>query len=118
VTVVTTKQQYQPTEVINVAVANGLSSQILVADHQSSCTIVVVEYLAGQTRQPQNLCQLKSPTRLVPIAADTALNQQVHPPMVGGGAKWPSGTYRVQVAYRLSTSGQDTVIYSPQFTVA
>jgi hypothetical protein len=60
---------------VTATIANGLSTSILAADHQSDCTVLLIEYLAGQTWQPQNLCLLKSRTRLVSFGAGTATSQ-------------------------------------------
>jgi len=118
VTAALSKQQYATGDTISVTLGNGLASTILAADHQSDCTVVVVEYLSQQTWQPRNLCQLKSPTRFVPVNAGATLTQQVHPPTAGGTTGWPSGTYRIAFTYRLSASGTDTTIYSAQFTIS
>ncbi|MBF6590064.1 MAG: hypothetical protein IVW57_05960 [Ktedonobacterales bacterium] len=118
VTLVTSKSRYQASETVSVTIANGLSSGILAADHQSDCTVVVVEYLNGQTWQPQKLCQLKSATRLIPIAAGATLTQQIQPPGKPGALAWPTGTYRVALGYRSNPSGSDTPLFSAQFSVA
>jgi hypothetical protein len=118
VTVLPDKQHYATGEAITAAIANGLTSRVLAADHQSGCTVVVVEREVARVWQPQNLCQLKSPTRLIPIGAGAALTQQVPPPSSAGSAGWPVGTYRLALRYRLSPGDQDTTIYSATFSIA
>jgi hypothetical protein len=118
VTVTTSKPQYRPGDTVAVTIANGLSSGILAADHQSDCTVLLIEHLTGQTWQPQNLCQLKSPTRLISFGPGTATPQQLRPPSGQSTSGWPTGSYRITLTYRQSPSGQDTTIYSAQFTIA
>jgi hypothetical protein len=102
---------------VTATIANGLSTSILAADHQSDCTVLLIEYLAGQTWQPQNLCLLKSRTRLISFAAGTATSQALQPPSGANTSGWPAGTYRIALTYRQSPSGADTTVYSAQFTV-
>jgi hypothetical protein len=118
VTVTASKAQYGPTETVTATIANGLSSSILAADHQSDCTVLLIEYLTGQTWQPQNLCLLKTATRLISFGAGTATSQPLHPPSGPNTSGWPVGTYRIAFTYRLSPSGPETTVYSAQFTIA
>jgi hypothetical protein len=118
VTVTASKAQYGPTETVSVTIANGLSSGILAADHQSDCTVLLIEYLTGQTWQAQNLCRLKSPTRLISFGAGTATSQLLHPPSGPNASGWSVGTYRIAFTYRQSPSGPETTVYSAQFTIA
>jgi hypothetical protein len=118
ITITTSKAQYQPGETISVTIGNGLASRVLVADHQSDCGVVTVEYQNGQTWQPQNPCLLKSPTRLVPIEAGTTHAQPVRPPQTSGSPAWPTGVYRVALSYHEDAAGSETMISSAQFHVA
>lgn len=117
VRVVPDKQQYRSSETVVATITNGLSASITTQDHQSDCTVVTVERLAGQMWQPQNMCQLKSPTRLVPLAAGATIAQQVRPPTSLASSGWSAGTYRIVFAYRQGATDQDTTIYSATFTV-
>lgn len=117
VTITTGKSQYAPAETIDVTIANGLPSGILAADHQSDCTVLVIEHLSGQTWQAQNPCLLKTPTRLIPFSAGTTTQQRLVPP-TGASAGWPIGSYRIVFTYRQSPSGPETTVYSSQFTIA
>jgi hypothetical protein len=118
VTVTASKAQYRPTETVTATIANGLSSSILAADHQSDCTVLLIEYLTGQTWQPQNLCLLKTPTRLISFGAGTATSQPLQPPSGPTTSGWHVGTYRIVLTYRHTPSGPETTVYSAQFTVA
>lgn len=118
VTVTTGKPQYAPTNTVDVTIANGLSSGILAADHQSDCTVLVIEHLSGQTWQPQNPCLLKSPTRLIPFGAGTSTQQTLQPPSGQTTAGWPTGSYRISLTYRQTPGGPETTVYSAQFTIA
>lgn len=118
VIVATGKSQYTPSEAVDVTIGNGLSGTIFAADHQSDCTVLVIEHLSGQTWQPQNPCLLKSPTRLIPFGAGTTTLQQLQPPSGPNASGWPTGNYRIALTYRLAPSGTETTIYSAQFTIA
>jgi len=118
VTLTTSKAQYGPTETVTATIRNGLSSGILAADHQSDCTVLLIEYLTGKTWQPQNLCLLKTPTRLISFGAGTATSQPLQPPSGPTTSGWPVGTYRIALTYRHSPSGPETTVYSAQFTIA
>lgn len=117
VTVATSKQQYGSSETVVVTITNGLANAILAPDHQSDCTVVTIERLANQTWQPQNMCQLKSATRLVSLPSGSTLTPQVRPPALNGAAGWLPGTYRVAFEYRQSASDQGSTIYSATFTI-
>lgn len=118
VTVATSKLQYAPDETVDVTITNGLSSGILAADHQSDCTVLVIEHLSSQSWQALNPCLLKSPTRLIAFGAGSATPQRLVPPADANAAGWPTGTYRITFTYRQTPSGPETTIYSAQFTVA
>lgn len=117
VTVAPSKQQYGSSETVVVTIANGLPAGILAPDHQSDCTVVTIERLTNQAWQPQNMCQLKSPTRLVSLSSGSALAQQVRPPTSGVTPGWSPGTYRIAFAYRQNPTDQGTTIYSASFTI-
>ena len=118
VTVTISKAHYAPHETVDVTIANGLSSGILAADHQSDCTVLVIEHLTGTNWQQLNPCLLMSPTRLIAFAAGTTTLQQLAPPSGEGATGWPTGTYRIVLTYLQQASGPETTISSAQFTVA
>jgi hypothetical protein len=117
VTVATNKQQYGSSETVVVTITNGLPNAILAPDHQSDCTVVTIERLANQTWQPQNMCQLKSATRLVSLPSGSTLTPQVRPPALNGAVGWLPGTYRVAFEYRQNASDQGSTVYSASFTI-
>lgn len=118
VIVATGKSQYAPSEAVDVTIANGLSSGILAADHQSDCTVLLIEHLSSQTWQSLNPCLLKTPTRLIAFNVGSVTSQQLQPPSGQGASGWPAGTYRIAFTYRKTSSGPETTIYSAQFTIA
>jgi hypothetical protein len=117
VIVTTDRAVYTPSETVVVTIANHLTTTVLAADHQTSCSIVSLELLLGQTWQRQNPCLLMSPTRLIEIHPGDASVLRMPPPMQAGSAAWPSGTYRVVFAYQMSPTGSATVLPPVPFTV-
>ena len=118
VSVATGKLQYGASETVEVTITNGLSSAILAADHQSDCTVLVIQHLSGTIWLSLNPCLLKSPTRLIAFGAGTTTPKRLMPPSGSGAAGWPIGTYRIAFTYRQQASGPETTVYSAQFTVA
>jgi hypothetical protein len=96
---------------------NGLSNGIFAPDHQSNCTTVVLERWSGGTWQPQNPCQLKSPTRLIPFGPGTVTQQHLQPQGGGAAPAWSTGTYRVAFTYMQNASEQGITVYSTSFAV-
>jgi hypothetical protein len=117
ITVTTDRAVYTPSETVVVTIANRLATSVLAADHQTSCSIVSIELLLGQTWQRQNPCLLMSPTRLIEIHPSDSSVLRLPPPMQAGSAAWPSGTYRVVFAYQLSPTGSANVLPPVPFTV-
>jgi len=106
-------QQYGPNDTIEASVANGLPGDIRVADHQSGCTILTVERLAGSSWQAQNPCLLRSPTRLTALAAGSVTPVAVQPPPGG----WSPGVYRATLVYREAAGDVETSVTSATFRV-
>lgn len=120
VSVTTNKPQYAPSDTVAVTISNGLASDIVAADHQSNCTVVLIQRQDGQNWQPLNPCRVMTPTRLIPFGAGSTTPVQLQPPASAADHGWPSGTYRIAFSYRqqASFSAPATTVYSAQFTVA
>jgi hypothetical protein len=107
VTLLLDKTSYAPGSAAIVTIENGLSSQIVVTDHHTSCTYVQLEQqVAGQWQQVGK-CRLMTPTRLVDLPEGSATPQRISIPTGPEAA----GTYRVTLRYSNSTA------YSTTFTV-
>ena len=114
VTLAVEQSSYGQTDTITATVANGLGGDIRVADHQSGCTIVAVERLTGAAWALQHPCPLRSPTRLIALAAGSVTAAAIPPPV---GA-WATGAYRLTLNYRPAEADDVTTLTSAQFTVA
>lgn len=120
VTLTLDRQRYTAGATITVMIHNGLSATIWAADHQTSCTVVTAERLAGGQWQAVAGCRLMTPTRLVPLPAGSATEQLLHVQGTPLGGMWQAGTYRVALTYSAGdelTGGRGGVAYSAQFTL-
>ena len=122
VTLALDKQTYQPGDTIVVTINNGLSQTISTTDHQTNCTLVTAEYLAGSQWQAVGACRLMTPTRIVPLPANSSTVQQlVVPESSSDGSSWPAGTYRVTLVYSGGDEGTAVpggLVHSAEFTIA
>ena len=119
VTVAVDKTHYAPTDTITVTILNGLATTISTTDHQTNCTVVMLERLVNGAWQPVGACRLMTPTRVVPISPGTTVQQL-------GSTAWPAGTYRVAFRYftepdgesgQATASAQGGLVYSATFTI-
>lgn len=118
VTVTLDKLIYGPADTITVYVNNGLNTSIAVANHQSGCTIVVLQRSLGATWQTVGACRLMTPTGLEKIPAGTTTVVRL-----GSSAgqftrsPWPAGTYRIALTYASPPPGGSSPVYSAQFQI-
>ncbi len=105
---------YGQADALTITVANGLADDIRVADHQSGCSLVAVERLDGAMWRMQHPCPLRSPTRLITLAAGEVTALRIPPPASG----WATGAYRATLHYRRADADDVTTLHSTQFTVA
>jgi hypothetical protein len=122
VTLTLDKSQYAANDTIAATIHNGLSQTIWVADHQTSCKIVLAEYLQEGQWQGIRNCQLMTPARMVPLAAGstTSAGLSSSQGFIADDMGWPAGAYRVTLAYAGSDKGTGEpsgVVHSSQFTV-
>jgi len=107
VTLAPDKTSYAPNSAATVTIENGLSSKIVVTDHHTNCTYIQLEQqVAGQWR-PVGQCTLKTPSRLVVLAAGSVISQRIVIPSGPAAA----GIYRVALTYN------NTTTYSSTFAV-
>ena len=100
---------------------NGLGQCVYATDHQSECSIVVLERRVSGGWQPQAACQLATPTRIVALPPIQAAFIHLAPPAAGAQqATWQAGIYRVAFGYRLNPDGSDqpSEVYSTTFTIS
>jgi len=87
--------QFARGDTMMITVSNGLSTTLMVADHQSLCSIFKLEFSSADgTWQTVAPCRLMTPTRLIEIPPNSQLQQQ----LVLNNASIVAGTYRVQLS--------------------
>lgn len=108
---------YHATDTINVTVKNVLTGDIMVTDHQTSCTIVQLQTQTSSGWQNQGGCALGTPTRRMPMKAGNTTAVALSPSAGQISVKpWPAGTYRVAFTYQIGEAASETV-YSAPFTI-
>ncbi len=115
VTLTLDKQSYTAGDTVAVTLHNGLTQAIWTADHKTTCTVITAERLQNGQWAAVGGCRLMSPTTMVSLPAASATVQHL------SSTGWPSGTYRVALAYTggdAGTGGPSGVVYSVEFTVS
>jgi len=113
------------TSAVSVTLANGLSKTIVVADHQSECTVVTLERRVGSTWLEVAPCPLETPTRLLPIAPGVLETLVLRPEGDLRPGTWQAGTYRFTLRYGVGDPAPASraslvpagVVYSQTFTI-
>lgn len=117
------------TDAVSVTVANGLPTTIVVADHQSECTVVTLERQAGAKWLAVASCQLETPTRLLPIPSNAARTVKLQPADGPQPHVWQAGTFRFMLQYstgaqtsagkqtNTATLAREVTVYSQTFTI-
>jgi hypothetical protein len=123
VTLALDKQRYAAGDTINVTISNGLPQTIWSEDHQTNCTVLTAEHLQNGAWQAVGDCRLMTPTRIVPVSANSDTTEHLAVPRVSSGSGWPSGTYRVTLTYTGGDegtpipAGTSGVAHSAEFAV-
>src|SRR6185312_12695655 len=101
VTITLNKKAYTPGESMTVTIVNGLSSNIMAADHQSSCTVVALQVQNNSSWQNKGICSLGIATRMIVIHAKSSLLQTLSPGArtLASNTVWPKGLYRIAFSY-------------------
>ncbi len=114
------KAHYAAGDAITATIANGLTTSIWTADHQTSCSVLTVELRQGDQWQAVAPCRLMIATRMVQIAASSQTPVKLLNASTDPQSAWPAGTYRAKLSYRAGAeyaSGADTTLYSALFTI-
>jgi hypothetical protein len=105
-------------DAITFTLNNGTNQAIFFADHQSGCTVILLQMVPGsqdygqwQTLAP---CKVLTMTRLHMLAAGQSLTITFMPP----SREWTPGLYRGVLSYAAAeTDGQRKTIFSAYFKV-
>jgi hypothetical protein len=116
VRVQTSASLYQPGQTIVVTVLNHTAHPIFFVNHQTDCTVVLLQVQAGSLWQPVGLCRLMIVTRQLSLGAGNSLSVSLKPAQ----SAWATGTYRITFRYAGSVPngpGSFQNIFSPLFRV-
>ena len=118
--------QYSASDRVVVTIRNGGDTTIFAQQHNTSCSLILLERLVNGAWQPVYPCNDGFPHPTVgEIAAGNAKVVQLVPIVTGNaegiGGQWQAGTYRAALSYVTSQTAsfnQGTIAYSGIFTVA
>lgn len=113
VTVQLSAPSYHAHDTIVVTISNGASQAISFADHQSNCTVVLLQQQRAASWEPVNACRLMTLTRFLSLKA----GQSTTATLRTSDTAWSAGTYRVAFSYRMGR-GPAAVAYSPLFQIS
>lgn len=108
---------YRPGQTIVVTIFNHSAHPIFFANHQTNCTVVLLQVQTGSLWQPVALCKLMIVTRWLSLGAGNSLSVALKP----GQAGWTAGTYRIAFRYASNApaaSGSVQDIFSSLFRVS
>jgi hypothetical protein len=126
VTLAIAASQYSAADPIVVTIRNG-GATIFAEQHNTSCSLILLERLVNGAWQPVYPCINGFPHPTVgQVAAGSAVVVQIVPVVTGdaeatGGTRWQAGTYRATLTYTTSQTAsfnQGTTIYSATFAVS
>lgn len=107
---------YHPGQAIVVHIVNHTAHAIVFENHQTNCTVVLLQMQTGSLWQSVALCKLMTVTKLFSLGAGKSISVTLTPAL----SAWPSGTYRIAFRYASaspSTNGAFQNIYSALFRV-
>ncbi|MGH2506914.1 MAG: hypothetical protein ACRDHZ_05805 [Ktedonobacteraceae bacterium] len=116
VTVQLSASGYHTQDTIVVTISNGTAQTISFADHQSNCTIALLQHQNAANWDSVNICRLMTLTRLLTLQADQSTTVTLHT----SSTAWQVGTYRVAFSYSTGADGDHgaaAVAYSPVFQI-
>lgn len=117
--------QYSASDRVVVTIRNGGDTTIFAQQHNTSCSLILLERLVNGAWQPVYPCNDGFPHPTVgEIAAGNAKVVQLVPIVTGNaegiGGQWQAGTYRAALSYVTSQTAsfnQGTIVYSGTFAI-
>lgn len=118
--------RYAASDRIVVTIHNGGDTSIYAEQHNTSCSLILLERLVNGAWQPVYPCNNGFPHPTVSqLAAGSTQAVQLVPIVTGdaaaAGSEWQAGTYRAGLSYVTSQAAsfsQGTIVYSGTFAVA
>lgn len=134
VTIAVGKTHYATNEAISITITNGTANSITTTNHQSGCSIVMLQKAvsSGGTWQIQDVCREEILTHTVSLPAHTAQVVSLAPSsnMLVKNATWAPGNYRIAFSFFSANLDQPrlgatisnimpplALVYSQQFTI-
>jgi hypothetical protein len=107
---------YGPHDTIAVTVSNAGAAAISFPDHQTNCSVILLQRQVNESWEAVNACRVLTPTRLYTLAAGQRLTVRLTPVP---GQPWLPGRYRAALSYRADhTAGPPTPVYSASLQVS
>lgn len=107
---------YQQESTILVTIRNQSKQTISFADHQTNCTVLLLERQQANAWTPLAPCKLMIKTRLLSLKAGETLEVKLNAP-----GRWPAGLYRARLDYQMGPgpeAGTSHTAYSSTFPVS
>ena len=117
VTVQTSASLYHPGDTIVVTVSNHTAQSIFFPNHQTNCTVVLLQRQVGSSWEPIAACKLMIVTIIQSLNGEKSLLV----PLKAGHPSWAVGTYRIAFHYMTKTAsgiGTPLDVFSPLFQVS
>jgi len=107
---------YHPGQAMVVHILNHTAHTIVFANHQTNCTVVLLQMQTGSLWQSVAVCKLMTVTKLFSLGAGKSLSVTLTP----APSAWSAGPYRIAFRYASASpagSGTFQTIFSALFRV-
>lgn len=101
---------YRAGDSIRVTILNQSQQTISFADHQTNCSVLLMEHQVGSSWEPVAPCKLMIATRLHSLQAGAKFDANLTPSF-----QWPTGTYRARLDYHVQNASAPQTVYSSTF---
>jgi hypothetical protein len=108
--------RYQVGSEVSVTIKNLSKQTISFADHQTNCTVLLLERQVADSWEPVASCKSMIMTRIHSLKAGASLEVKLTP-----SGQWPTGQYRATLNYRAGPNtavGMSKTLFSSIFSVA
>jgi hypothetical protein len=103
---------YQATSTINVTILNQSSQTISFTDHQTNCTVLLLERQTANSWESVAPCKMMIKTNLHSLKAGETLEVKLNAP-----GQWAGGSYRARLDYSVGSSATLHTVYANAFQV-
>src|SRR5712691_9812912 len=85
---------YRMNDTVTVTIMNQSQQTVSFADHQSSCSVILLERQNGSAWDHMAPCRLTTQTRLLSLDAGQSMRVSIPPP-----GQWPGGQYHARLDF-------------------